>query len=166
MTYSLGKKSNENLVGVHPIMISICKLAISLSEQDFQVFEGCRTLARQQKLKASGASRTLDSMHIPQQDRSRQTANIYGHAVDLVPWIDGSLRWEWGPCFKIAVAIDAAATQLGHADKICWGGVWDKFMDMYGGSPERMKAEVAAYGVRHPGPDFVDGPHFQLFRLR
>lgn len=166
MTYSLGATSKQNLVGVHPQLRQIVERAIAVSEQDFQVYEGCRTIERQKALVAKGASKTLNSMHIPQADRSGQSATILGHAVDLVPWIDGQLRWEWGPCFTIAVAMDTAATQLGYADRLCWGGVWDKFIDMYGGSPEKMKAEVAAYGVRHPGPDFVDGPHYQVFRLR
>lgn len=162
--YVLGPGSINTLIGVHPILVTIVHRAIEITEQDFGVFEGARTKERQRKLVAAGASKTLDSMHLLATDRLGAEAGQMSHAVDLVPYIDGRLRWEWGPCFKIATAMDAAATELGHADKMCWGGVWDRWMSDYGGSAEKMEAEVAAYGKRHPGPDFVDGPHYQIGR--
>jgi peptidoglycan L-alanyl-D-glutamate endopeptidase CwlK len=165
MTYSLGTASKAKLVGVHPIIRGVVLRAIEISSQDFTVYEGVRTLERQRKLVAAGASKTLNSMHIPQKDRAGRSQDILGHAVDLVPWIDGEPRWEWGPCFAIAAAVDKAATEQGVAQLFCWGGVWDRWLSQYGGTPENMKAEVAAYAARHPGPDFVDGPHYQIGRL-
>jgi peptidoglycan L-alanyl-D-glutamate endopeptidase CwlK len=29
----------------------------------------------------------------------------FGHAVDLVPWINGKPRWEWKPIYHIAAAV-------------------------------------------------------------
>lgn len=165
MTYTLGTKSRANLVGVHPRLTSVVELAIGLSEQDFGVFEGVRTLERQRKLVAAGASRTLRSMHIPQADRLVESDHEYGHAVDLVPWIDGQYRWDWGPCYKIAAAIGRAAREQGVADKMCWGGVWDKTLIEYAGPDDTMREAVHAYGARHPGRDFIDGPHYQIGRL-
>lgn len=165
MTFVLGSKSLANLEGVHPVLVRIVKRTIEITEQDFGVYEGARTIERQRKLVASGASKTLNSMHIPGADRLNLGNGVVGHAVDLVPWIDGQFRWEWGPCFKIAYAFDQAATEQGVAGKACWGGVWDRWLSQYGGSAATMKAEVDAYAKRHPGPDFVDGPHYQLGRL-
>lgn len=166
MAFVLGSKSLANLEGVHPVLVKIVKRAIEITEQDFGVYEGVRTIERQRKLVASGASKTLNSMHIPGPDRlSTKIGGIIGHAVDLVPWIDGQFRWEWGPCFKIACAVDRAATEQLVADSVCWGGVWDRWLSQYGDSAEAMKAEVDAYSRRHPGPDFVDGPHYQVGRL-
>jgi peptidoglycan L-alanyl-D-glutamate endopeptidase CwlK len=165
MTYALGTASKAKLAGVHPIIRGVVLRAIQISAQDFTVYEGIRTIERQKKLVASGASKTLNSMHIPQKDRTGGSQDILGHAVDLVPWIDGEPRWEWGPCFAIATAVDKAATEQGVAQLFCWGGVWDRWLSQYGGTPENMKAEVAAYAARHPGPDFVDGPHCQIGRL-
>ncbi len=159
--FKLGTKSLNNLEGVHPILAALVQHAITISDQDFGVYEGLRTIERQRKLVASGASKTLRSMHLKQVD-CYGSGNEYGHAVDLVPWIDGQFRWEWGPCYRIAVAVDAAATALGHADKVCWGGVWDKWMANYGGD---MARAVKDYTVRHSGPDFIDGPHYQVGRL-
>ena len=163
--YALGTQSKNNLIGVHPILRGVVQRAIEITAQDFGVFEGCRTLERQKKLVAAHASKMLDSMHIPQVDRATGTKTVLGHAVDLVPWIDGQFRWEWGPCFEIARAVDAAATEQGVAQHLCWGGVWDRWLNTYGGSAANMKAAVSDYTVRHKGPDFVDGPHYQISRL-
>jgi peptidoglycan L-alanyl-D-glutamate endopeptidase CwlK len=150
MTYSLGKKSLDRLSGVHPDLVAVVKRAIKITEQDFGVHEGVRSRARQEQLFKAGATKTLDGRHIT------------GHAVDLVPYIGGRLRWEWKPLFAVAVAVDQAATELGVP--IRWGGVWDRLMADYGGSPAAMQREVDAYCSRHPGPDFIDGPHFELPR--
>jgi len=163
--FQLGSKSKSNLVGVHPIMAAIVTRAIELTKQDFMVFEGPRTLERQKKLVASGASKTLKSMHIPKPDVYGKVPGELGHAVDLVPYIDGQARWEWGAIYPIAAAVGQAATEQGVADKVCWGGVWDRWLNAYAGDAAAMKKAVEAYAARHPGPDFLDGPHFQIGRL-
>lgn len=154
--YTLGKKSLVALEGVHPTLVEVVKKAIELTTQDFSVFEGLRTTARQKEYVRRGVSKTMDSKHLEQSDG-------FGHAVDLVPYVDGVLRWEWPPIYAIAVAMDAAATALGVADNIRWGGIWDRRMSQYGtGTPIAMETAVADYCKRHPGPDFIDGPHFEL----
>jgi len=80
--------------------------------------------------------------------------------VDLVPYIDMTLRWEWPGCYRISAAMREAAIELGV--KIVWGGVWDRPLNLLQEGPAGMKAEVEAYCKRHPGIDFIDGPHFQL----
>jgi len=168
VTFVLGAKSKANLVGVHPDLAQIVIRAIAITEQDFGVYEGVRTIERQRKLVASGASKTLDSMHIPARDRLKKRTGSFGHAVDLVPWIDGQYRWEWGPCFKIAVAVDQAATELGFQHEMNWGGIWDRWMSQYGGNAADMKREVDAYTDRRRKlgkTAFLDGPHYQIGRL-
>lgn len=162
--FKLGAKSLANLNGVHPVLVAVVKRAIEISAQDFTVFEGLRTLERQKKLVASGASKTLNSMHIPAVDRLGGTTERYGHAVDLVPWIDGQARWEWGAIYPIAAAMRAAAVEQGVAEKVNWGGVWDRWISEIQPSAAGIKLAVEAYTVRHPGPDFLDGPHFQIGR--
>lgn len=145
----------KRLKYIHPKLVEVVKRAAELTEQEFAVHDGVRTPEKQKLLVASGASKTMNSKHLIQPDG-------YGHAVDLVPMIAGGLRWEWTPIFKIAQAMDVAATQLKMSEHIRWGGVWDKLLSEYGGSAESMKLEVDAYCVRHPGKDFIDGPHFEL----
>lgn len=153
MGYVLGAKSLSRLEGVHPDLVKVVKRAIELTDQDFTVQEGLRTLATQKDYVRRGVSKTLNSKHLKQ-------PSGFGHAVDLVPWINGQPRWEWPPIYKIARAMDDAAQALGV--RLTWGGVWDKRMDQYGGSAAAIEAEVQAYCRRHPGPDFIDGPHYQL----
>lgn len=151
--FKLGNRSLAELEGVHPKLVAVVKLAIQLTSQDFTVHDGLRTLQTQRELVARGASRTLRSKHLPQADG-------YGHAVDLVPFIGGKPRWEWDAIWPIALAVDEAATQL--KVPLIWGAVWDRQMDAYGGSITELKKAVEEYKTRHPGPDFLDGPHYQL----
>lgn len=151
--YVLGEKSLKELKGVHPNIIKLVKRAISISEIDFSVHDGLRTLEEQKKLVAKGASKTMNSMH-------RKQSDGFGHAVDLVPYVNGELRWEWPLIWPIASAMSRASKDLGIP--ITWGSVWDKKMHEYGSSVEQLKAEVEAYKKRHAGSDFLDGPHFQM----
>src|SRR3546814_9290907 len=57
--------------------------------------------------------------------------------------------------------MDQAATELGLASKIRWGGAWDRVLSDFGGSIDSYREECEAYAKRHPGKDFLDGPHFE-----
>lgn len=153
MTFRLGVKSNKELVGVHPIGIELVKRSIQLSPVDFAVHDGLRTLREQKNYFDRGVSKTMNSKHLTQEDG-------FGHAFDLVPYVNRKLRWEWNPIFKIAWAVAQAAKE--HRIEIRWGGVWDKPMSDYSRSSESMEEAVSNYCLRHPGPDFIDGPHFEL----
>lgn len=155
MTFVLGSHSLANLAHVHPDLVAVVKTAIIGAAQDFTVQEGLRTSARQRLLVTSGASKTLNSKHLEQPDG-------YGHAVDLVPWIDGTPRWEWGPIYHIAAAVRDAAIALNVP--IRWGGAWDRRLNDLPAGAEALKGAVQAYAARHPGPDFLDGPHMELVK--
>lgn len=115
MSFVLGAKSKERLKGVHPDLVRVVERAIQLTEVDFTVLEGLRTVARQQQLVKSGASKTMRSRHIT------------GHAVDLAAAIDGEIRWDWPLYHKIAKAVKQAAAEL--KVPIEWGGDWRSFKD-------------------------------------
>lgn len=155
MSFRLGAKSEANLVGVHPDVAQAVRLAIKLTDIDFAVHEGLRTLERQKKLVASGASRTLDSYHLT------------GDAVDLVPYVDGQLRWEMPLCNQVAQAMHEACTRL-HL-RMVWGRVWD--MELEELDPEDLDEERAIYVRRyqriHGAKKWPldDGPHFQRVRV-
>lgn len=152
--FSLGKNSISLLAGLKPEMVQIVKRAIQLTTQDFNVYETLRSPMRQQEMVAKGTSKTLKSKHLRQADG-------FAHAMDLVPWINNALAWDWDGCYKIALAVDLAATELGFADNIRWGGAWDRVLSDFGGNVDAYKKEVELYRSRHPGPDFIDGPHFE-----
>lgn len=115
MAYVLGRGSLAKLTGVHPDMIRVIKRAIEITPVDFQVLEGVRTMARQKQLVAQGASTTMRSRHLT------------GHAVDVVPLIDGKVSWHWPHYYPLAEAIKKAASELGVV--IEWGGDWTSFKD-------------------------------------
>lgn len=148
--FVLGPKSLRELEGVNPVLVECVHRAIQLTEVDFRVYDGIRTKAEQERMVSRGVSKTMDSKHLT------------GHAVDLVPIIDGILKWDWEGCYAIACAMDQAATELGVAHRITWGAAWDKTLDQYGGEKIAYAKEVLAYANRHPGKDFLDGPHFQI----
>lgn len=109
------RRSRENLKGVHPHLIEIMERAIAITEIDFMVIEGLRTLERQRKLVEMGASQTMNSRHLT------------GHAVDIVPLLNGEIRWDWPLFDKLAVFVKQAARDCRHP--IEWGGGWKKFKD-------------------------------------
>ncbi len=144
--------------GLHPHLKKVIRRGLKICSCDFTVIEGCRTLERQKRLKASGASKTLRSRHIPpkrrrvisghsQRNVSRPFVVIdkslpgYGHAVDIVPWINGTVDWNDLAAFaQVGHAMRVAAMDLGIP--ITWGAG-----KMYGGQWSNS---------------FNDMPHFQL----
>lgn len=156
MPYSLGSKSLAELEGVHPHLVGVVNRAIVITKQDFSVHDGLRTQAEQREYVRRGVSKTMNSMHMKQPDG-------FGHAVDLVPWINGQLRWEWKPIFNIAAAVRIAADQLGVG--LIWGGVWDRDFLTFGETAADMEAAVNGYVARRRGlgkTAFIDGPHWQM----
>ncbi len=151
MSFRLGAKSEANLVGVDERIVRVVRKAILITEIDFSVHDGLRTMEEQRKLVATGASRTLDSYHLT------------GDAVDLVPYVGGKLRWEHALCNEVARAMFEASGQLGV--RLVWGRVWDT--ELIELDPEDLDGERALYVQRYQrvhGPKkwpLDDGPHFQ-----
>ena len=154
MSFKLGARSKRELKGVHPDLVMVVETAITLSAVDFSVHDGLRTVAEQKQLVERGASRTMRSKHLKQADG-------FGHAVDLVPYINGKLRWEWDPIYDIAEAVHRSATDYGV--KLRWGGVWDRSFTRLDG--QMIEWEVEQYADRRRANGrrvFLDGPHFEL----
>jgi len=114
----LNERSLKNLEGVHADLVKVVKAADVAAEADgidFVVTEGVRTLARQRKLLAAGATKTLKSRHLT------------GHAVDLAALVDGEVRWDWPLYDQLAKYMKEAAENCGVP--IEWGGDWRSFKD-------------------------------------
>ena len=157
MTFNLSARSLGNLSGVHPSLVSIVVRAIEITEQDFGVTApAVRTAEEQNALFRKGVSQKdgykNKSNHQPRQDG-------FGHAVDLTPFINGRFDVNNEAAqYPIAAAMSRASADLGV--KIIWGGNWME--PLKGETVADMRASVARYKVQHPGPDFIDLPHFQL----
>jgi peptidoglycan L-alanyl-D-glutamate endopeptidase CwlK len=115
MTIVLGQRSLSRLEGVHPDLVRVVKKAAVLSDLDFTVLEGIRSVERQKQLVSQGASKTMNSRHIT------------GHAVDLAPMIAGEVRWDWPLYHKLAKIVKAAAAD--EKVPLQWGGDWRAFKD-------------------------------------
>lgn len=112
--FILGKRSTDNLQGVHPDLVRVVKRALELSDVDFTVIEGLRTKERQAELLKQGFTKTMNSRH------------IIGQAVDIVPLpVDWNNKSRFG---LVAAAMKAAAAELGV--KITWGGDFKTFVDL------------------------------------
>jgi peptidoglycan L-alanyl-D-glutamate endopeptidase CwlK len=151
VSFRLGAKSEANLVGVDERIVRCVRRAILITHIDFAVHEGVRTLERQKKYVATGASRTLDSYHLT------------GDAVDLVPYVDGVLRWEMPLCNEVARAMFEASGAEGV--RLVWGRVWDT--ELIELDPDDFDGERALYVQRYQRIHGLkrlpldDGPHFQ-----
>lgn len=113
--FVLGKRSNGRLKSVHPDLVGIVHHAIGITDVDFTVLEGMRSLVRQRILVGTGASKTMNSRHLT------------GHAVDLGAWVNGTVSWDWPYYYQIADAMKQAA-EAAEVD-LEWGGDWKSFKD-------------------------------------
>lgn len=156
--FAYGPRSLAELKGVEPRLVRVAERAIaSSSSVDWAVHDGLRTLEQQREYVRTGVSTTLNSKHLVQADG-------YGHAVDLVPYVAGKLRWEPGPLYEIARLMQLAAAA--ERVELTWGGVWDRQLDELN-APGGLEAEVIAYGDRRRKAGrrvFIDLPHFELWR--
>lgn len=115
MPITLGTRSLSRLQGVHADLVRVVKRAAVISDLDFTVLEGVRTLARQKQLLAARATTTMRSRHLD------------GHAVDLGVMVGGSVRWDWPLYHRLAEVVKLAA--LDEKVAIEWGGDWSTFKD-------------------------------------
>jgi len=155
--WKLSRRSKAELKGVHPDLVECVEELRHRSPVDFGVHDGIRTLTEQREFVKRGVSRTLKSRHLPGQDG-------YGHAVDLVPYINGKLRWEWAAIYELADAMRSVSRDL--LIPIRWGGVWDRRL---ANLDFDMEFEVEAYSARRKERGrrvFLDGPHFELPRIK
>lgn len=120
MTITLSEKSRIKLEGAHPDLRKVIERAAALSSIDFTVLEVLRTVARQKELVAKGASKTMNSRHLPGPDGKSR-------AVDIAPMDGGQVSWAWPLYHKLAPVIKQAAKDVGVA--IEWGGDWRSFKD-------------------------------------
>jgi len=98
------------LTTIHTDLASVLFRAREITDIDFALKEGVRSPLRQSKLLALGVA-VENSRHLS------------GYAVDIVPWVDHSERYETILFNKLAAAIKEAAIEL--SIDIVWGGDWD-----------------------------------------
>lgn len=148
--FRLSTRSKRNLNRVHPDLIAVVELALTMyTKEDFVVICGLRTEKEQRRLVQKGASKTMNSRHLPNNQG-------YSRAVDLAWWKDGNVSWstenlagfydmdhsdDYEGYQAIGVAMKTAAAELNVP--LRWGADWD-------GDGE------------HTDHSFIDWVHFEL----
>jgi hypothetical protein len=145
--FVLGKKSLDTLVGVDPKLVLVVKRAIQLTQVDFRVNEGVRTIARQKQLLKEGKTQTLKSKHIE------------GKAFDLVALKNNKVSWDMDDYVQIAEAVRIAAIELNV--QVRWGCCWIGTLNSYPSAKEAMDAYIK-HNKKLKKSVFLDGPHFEL----
>lgn len=146
--FRLGDSSKKKLALGRPEIIRLVERAILVTEIDFLVHEVMRTTAQQAKYVANGASTTMNSRHLT------------GHAVDLIPLVDGKPSYHWAHYYTLARAVQRAARD--ESIVVTWGAVWDRDLNAM---TEDLEDEVADYVARCKAKKkkaFLDGAHVQL----
>lgn len=114
--FIFSQRSERNIQGVHPDLVKLVRSALILSEVDFCVIEGVRTIERQRQLKWEGHTQTLNSRHLT------------GHAVDLAPIIEKVIPWDRWEFFEMVAAVMKESAMKADIP-IIWGGDWKSFKD-------------------------------------
>ena len=96
----LDARSVDRLRGVHADLVKVVLRAAEITDIDFMVTEGVRTVMRQAELFKAGATRTMKSKH------------LIGRAVDLAAIVDGDVRWDWNLYFLLAGVMKTAVAYL------------------------------------------------------
>ena len=154
MSFRLSQRSIDRLEGVHPDMTAVVERAIQLTEVDFGVTQGVRTLEEQKANVAAGRSQTMASKHLLQDDG-------FSHAVDVVAYVGSDVSWELNLYDDICDAFKQAAEEVGCAIK--WGAAWSEgdIRSYPSSSEDAMMAYVDLRRSQGRRP-FIDAPHFEL----
>lgn len=147
MTFKLSQRSLNRLKGVNEDLVNVVKRAIELSELDFGVTEGLRTVERQKQLIKDGKSQTMKSKH------------INGDAVDVVAYRNGEVTWDINEYITVAEAFSKAAKEL-DVDLV-WGAAWTSRLNKCVSADAAFEAYIEKRRQQGRKP-FLDGPHFEL----
>lgn len=133
-----GKRSLDNLKGVHPNLVKVLEASIIDTPIDFTIVQGVRDTKTQQEYYSWGRTKinpnTKKMTIVTYVDGVKRKSNHqiksdgYGHAVDLYAYINGSVQVNDVKSLKIiSDHIKKKAKELGI--KITWGGDWKKPYD-------------------------------------
>lgn len=149
MTFKFSKRSLSRLEGIKPELQRVAHRAIELTNIDFGITCGLRTVEEQRQLVAKGASQTMKSKHIT------------GDAIDVVAYIGPRISWELNLYDDIADAFKQAAIEEGVA--LRWGAAWTvpDIRAWQGSMEEAMNSYIDVRRSQGRRP-FIDSPHFEL----
>ena len=150
--FKFGTRSNNNLNTVHQDLHKVMVNALSLSDFDFGITEGRRTIQRQRELVATGKSKTLNSMHLS------------GLAVDIAVYDEkGHISWDYIYFTEVAKVVRISSIE--YNVPIIWGGCWKKLSDIQEEDMDRAIDDYIKERQLQRRNAFVDAPHFELDKI-
>ena len=149
MAFNLSKRSLQKLEGVRPELVKVVESAITITNVDFGVIQGLRTMEEQRELVAKGASQTMKSKHLT------------GEAVDVMAYVGSRGSWEMSLYDDIADAFKVAAIE--QDVQVRWGAAWHipDLREWDGTMQDAMDEYIDLRRSQGRRP-FIDGPHFEL----
>ena len=147
--YQWGARSLGRLQTCHPLLVTLMQRVISRPDLplDLSVLCGHRTREEQNSAVARGAS----MLRWPSSKHNRTPS----HAVDVAPYVGGSVSWAWPHYHAVAPVIRAewAAMQaegiVPAGVTLTWGGDWQTFPD---GPHWELSGVVDVEGAADPPP--------------
>ena len=130
MSFTLSSRSLSKLEGVHESLVNIVKEDIQESKVDFPQICVTRTKSEQAELVKKGASKTMNSRHLPQESTGKS------HAVDLMAYIGSRASWELNLYDDIADAMKKACINQGK--RVTWGAAWQMELNKWNGTSEEL----------------------------
>lgn len=121
------QRSIDNLVGIHPVLVKVMKIAICGTPVDFTITDGVRTTEQQQKLYAQG--RTVPGAIVTNCDGVTRKSNHqakedgYGYAVDIYPFVNGKVQVNDAKNLSV-IADHIIKVASANGINIQWGGNW------------------------------------------
>lgn len=113
--YKFSERSNRVFDTVESNLTVVFKKALDYGIMDATALEGHRNKAKQDR---------FFDLHKSKVQWPNGKHNIMpSKAVDVVPYVNGSVSWNWRHCLVWAGIVLAAATELGV--EVRWGGNWD-----------------------------------------
>ena len=145
--FTLSAKSLAKLEGVDRRLVRVVEDAIEITDMDFSVAEGVRTIERQRELYEAGLSDVLE-----------KGKHLTGKAVDLYAW-DGESLSDLQSMTPVFYAMRLAA--IGHGVSLRWGGAWSirDIRDWLETPQEAHQSYIRNREVTAVSRDF---PHFEL----
>ena len=130
MTYRFSQRSLDRLGTCHPDLVLLITEALAdpACPSDMTVLCGYRGEAEQNAAYDSGASK----LRYP---RSKHNKTPHSMAVDVAPYVGGSVTWDWKHYYPLADHIKATWARLQAAGRLSgdyglgWGGDWQTFKD-------------------------------------
>lgn len=147
--YFLTEASEALLSEVHPSLAEVIRRAIAISDIEFQVFHGKRTLTQQDEFFRKGAT------------QGHQSPHMYGSAVDIMPVVEGRMCPESEVFDEVATCIKYAAADLNTP--IRWGGAWHcTNIATYNGMLDDLQNWYLEHCLEHNVRPQLDPHHFEL----